>query len=188
MRNISLLPEEIRKHILISKRISIVATFSIITAVIFLFGYGATGLLTLTPLIELKSLEEQNKTVNSQIKDLKPYEDQLNALKVNVNDYKTALGNIPPVNIIIYKICDSMPNDIKLLKLDVDCSVTDSYKVIIEGIGSDISTATEWIDRLSEPEYISKVYCKSMEEYVTFDTIKTVRFLLEIPLKGVDKT
>lgn len=189
MRNISLLPEQYKKDIVLSRKLSITAVVSLILAVVALFAYGLTGLLMLSPLIELESMKSQNIQVSSQITDLKPLVELYNEINVNVGNFEKAVKGTLPANMVVYGLCSDIPEEIILLKLSVSFnSSKGDLKAVVEGIASNKENLVLWMDALKENQYVHAVMCKTLEEYGDSSGKKTARFTLEIPLEGGDRS
>jgi hypothetical protein len=107
LRNISLLPDYIKKDIVLSKRLTLAAVILLIVAVIAMFAYGAMGLLMPVPITELEAMDSDNLEVSSQIAELKSLLNQYNQINQNINDFKKLTEGILPANKVIYELCSS---------------------------------------------------------------------------------
>ncbi|HBN84100.1 MAG TPA: hypothetical protein DDZ89_09675 [Clostridiales bacterium] len=188
MRNISLLPAQMKRDIAMAKKLSMAATILLIIAIISLFTYGLTGLMLLSPLIELESMERQNIHVSSQISELKPLVELYNQVNSNVNEYNTITNDILPANIVIHGLCSNAPEGILLSRLNVGFVFSKGeQKAIVEGVASNRQSLALWMNNLNDNQYVYKVMCKTLEEVTDGNGKKTYRFTLEIPLKEGDQ-
>lgn len=184
MRNISLLPDYIKKDIVLSKRLTLAAVILLIVAVIAMFAYGAMGLLMPVPITELEAMDSDNLEVSSQIAELKSLLNQYNQINQNINDFKKLTEGILPANKVIYELCSNAPGGILILRINTYLTGSESdRKAIIEGTSTKQESLAIWMSRMKESEYVREVYCKMLQETTDGSGAKSYRFTLEVPLK-----
>lgn len=184
MRNISLLPDYIKKDILLSKRLTLVAVILLIVAVFSLLAYATTGLLMPIPLTELETIKSNNIQVSAQIAELKPLQTQYNQVNQNIDGFKKLTKGILPANKVVYELCSNAPGGILILRINAGLTGSESdMKAIIEGTSSKQESLAIWMNRMKESDFVREVYCKMLEETTDSTGSKIYRFTLEVPLK-----
>lgn len=159
MRNISLLPTEIRLYRRSAQKWnSFIMAMCIVVAVVIII-YMAMTIFMLLPSTELNSVKQERAEVQSGIEKLKPYEDMLNEANVIKAQVKEAMGSNPEWSNFYSVLYNGMPDNVWLTDFSSTYKgQTGDYS--IKGWAKSHDDVAEWLKGLQKSNEINNVLCQ----------------------------
>jgi Tfp pilus assembly protein PilN len=192
MKNISLLPAEVRNYRKASMKRSMAFLAGLTVLVMFLLAYLALSFAILYPQGELKSVRSDREAVRKDIAALKQYEDTLTDAKNREELIKQAMGDNPDWAELFAGIFDTMPEDMWLTGFNVKYEQS-AGEFTMDGLAEDQASVSYWLSLLQEAEGITDVYCafisrdtSDADDLVRFEIKAVVRQggVYELPAEG----
>lgn len=159
MRNISLLPLEIRQYRRSSQKLNSFNFVICVIACVIILVYLAISIFMLLPATELNSLKQERADVQSGITELQPYEDMLNEANAIKALVKQAMGTNPEWSAFYSKLYNDMPDNVWLTDFSSTYSgQTGEYS--LKGWAKSHDDVAEWLKELQTSKEIENVLCQ----------------------------
>lgn len=159
MRNISLLPLEIRQYRRSSQKLNSFNFVVCVIACVIILVYLAITIFMLLPATELNSLKQERADVQSGITRLQPYEDMLNEANAIKALVKQAMGTNPEWSTFYSKLYNDMPDNVWLTDFTSTYGgQTGEYS--LKGWAKSHDDVAEWLKELQTSKEIENVLCQ----------------------------
>lgn len=175
MRNISLLPLEIRQYRKSAQRWNVVIAVVGLVVAASILVYAAMTAFMLMPGGELNAVRQERADIQSKITELKPYEDMINNAKAIEGLVSDAMGVNPEWGSLFTSIYNKMPDNVWLTDYTVNFQgQTGEYDM--KGSAKSHDAVAEWLKDLQNMDGISDVQCQFASKSDTSDGSSSVQF------------
>lgn len=174
MKNISLLPPEIRQEKKKRQNYRYYILSGLAVAGIFMFILGTLLTMTASVHSHINSLETQRRAVERQMSELEQYAEMQERAQEAENILRRAMGDIPDWDRLLKEMSISIPGDIWLSDLNA-AFAEGSGEIIIRGWTYRHDAVTVWLQKIENIEGLNDVNCRYSEES-TLDGKPVVQF------------
>lgn len=159
MRNISLLPNEIRLGRRSAQRWNTFVLVICLVVTAFILLYLAMSIFMLMPQGELNAIKLERGTVQSRIDELKPYEDMLNESNAIKGLVTSAMGVNPEWGSFFTGLYNKMPDNIWLTDFSVNYK-GQAGEYDIKGRAKTHDDVALWLKELRKMDGINDIQCQ----------------------------
>ena len=160
MRNISLLPAELKSYKKSAGRISRIAVAVIILLLVFVLVYVSLSFAYLAPGRELAQVRSQRAETGQKIAELKHYRDIASETSVLEGKIKKAMGKNPGPDVLLPEIFGHFPVNTRLNELSIDY-ISDGNEIKMRGLADSHVYVADILESLKSLESLDGVECKS---------------------------
>lgn len=175
MRNISLLPLEIRLNRKSAQKWNIFVVVMGLAVAAFVLVYLAMSMFMLMPGGELNAVKQERVDVQSRIAELKPYEDMLNNAKAIEGLVTEAMSVNPEWGSLFTSIYNKMPDSVWLSDFTVNY-MGQAGEYDMKGSAKSHDDVANWLKDLQNMDGISDVQCQFAAKSDTSDGSSSVQF------------
>ncbi len=181
MKNISLLPSEIKKQkeTRQKQRIAVIAGIGVLGILLLVFG----ALYTVVSLERAQVAEQEERVENLErrIEELDKYAQMKEEVEEVKDHLREAMGNVPPWDHFLAEVSGSMPGNVWMGNLNADFD-EEGGTINISGTTHSHEDLSAWLQKLYHLERLENVRCRYSEK-TEGETVTEVRFDIEANLK-----
>lgn len=159
MKNISLLPAELRNYQASAKKMSKYAVVVAFLILGFVLIYAVLSLTVILPQQQLNSVRQQRQDMQKKIAELQPCEDMLNASEAAKKLVSEAMGTNPQWDKLFVEIFNSIPENTWLNDFSTTFSVN-AGELSLKGWAKSHTDVAEWLAGLKTMEGLSNIQCQ----------------------------
>jgi len=179
---ISLLPPDLVAQRKYKNRKSIVIMGAIILFAAMFFIFGIISMITLIPAVQVISLEGEKGILQSQITDLKKYQDMKNKITTLEGFLVQAMGNNPSWGNLLSTIGQTTSDQVWFT--NVACSYKDNKGTIsIKGWTLNQAAVSAYLSQLENNQVLQNVQCTNLSNTNTQNQ-RTVQFEITANIKS----
>ena len=179
---ISLLPPDLVAQRKYKNRKSIVIMGAIILFAAMFFIFGIISMVTLIPAVQVISLEGEKGILQSQITDLKKYQDMKNKITTLEGFLVQAMGNNPSWGNLLSTIGQTTSDQVWFT--NVACSYKDNKGTIsIKGWTLNQAAVSAYLSQLENNQVLQNVQCTNLSNTNTQNQ-RTVQFEITANIKS----
>jgi Tfp pilus assembly protein PilN len=180
LKNISLLPVELRNYQTSAKKMSKYAVVVAFLILGFVLIYSVLSLTAILPQQDLNSVRQERQDMQKKIAELQPCEDMLNASEAAKKLVSEAMGTNPQWDTLFVKIFNSIPEDTWLSDFSTTFS-GNTGELSLRGWAKSHANVAEWLTSLKTMEGLSNIQCQFTMKTGTDDG-KNVQFEIKAVL------
>jgi Tfp pilus assembly protein PilN len=159
LKNISLLPAELRNYQTSAKKMSKYAVVVAFLILGFVLIYAVLSVTAILPQQELNSVRQERQDMQKKIAGLQPCEDMLNASEAAKKLVSEAMGVNPQWDTLFVKIFNSIPEDTRLSDFSSTFSGS-AGELSLRGWAKSHTDVAEWLASLKTMEGLSDIQCQ----------------------------
>lgn len=157
MKNISILPPEVKKRFKQRKRNRILVLGSVLVLVAFVIFYSLLYLATQIPKMELRALENQRARVEEQVDRLQEYKEMQERAEAAEDLLREAMGTVPDWNLLLKDFGIRIPHGVWLTEVNVSYQ-GERGEMTLRGWAQSHSLAGQWLEKLQEAPRLEEVH------------------------------
>lgn len=180
MKNISLLPAELRNYQTSAKKMSKYAVVVAFLILGFVLIYAVLSLTAMLPDQESNSIRQQRQDMQKKIAELQLCEDMLNTSKAAEKLVSEAMGTNPQWDMLFVKIFNSIPEDTWLSDFTSTFS-GNTGELSLKGLAKSHTNVADWLASLKTMEDLSNIQCQFITKTGT-DNGENVQFEIKAVL------
>jgi Tfp pilus assembly protein PilN len=163
LRNISLLPAELKSYKESVGRISRIAVTVIILLLVFVLVYVSLSFAFLAPGRELAQVRSQRAEIGLKIAGLKQYGETAEEISVMEVKLKQVMGDRPWLDDLLSQIFASFPSSARLNELSIDfrSDDADDAEIKMKGLADSHVYVADFLASLKALDSLEEVSCKS---------------------------
>jgi len=183
LKNISLLPSEIKKQkeSRQKQRIAVIAGIGVLGVLLLAFG----GLYTAASVerAQVAEQEERIENLEERIGELEKYAQMKEEVEEMKDHLREAMGNAPPWDIFLAELSGSIPGNVWMGNLSADFEEEEEGGTVnISGITHSHEDLSSWLQKLYRLDYLDNIRCRYSEK-TEGDFVTEVHFNIQANLK-----
>jgi Tfp pilus assembly protein PilN len=162
LRNISLLPAEVKSYKESAGRINKIAVTFIILILVFVLVYVSLSFVLMAPGRELAQVRRQRAEIGLKVAELKQYGDIDAEISVMEEKLKKAMGDKPWLDEMLSQIFASFPGGARLNELSIDYTGdSEGEEIKMKGLADSHVYVADFLESLKALDSLAGVTCKS---------------------------
>ena len=157
LKNISILPPEVKQRFKQRKRKRILALGSVLVLVVFVVFYGLLHLATQIPEMELRALQNHRAGVEEQIDGLQEYKEMKERAETAEDLLVEAMGTIPHWDILLRDFGIHIPQGVWLTEVNASYQ-GERGDLTLRGWAQSHTLAGRWLEELQEVPGLEEVH------------------------------
>jgi Tfp pilus assembly protein PilN len=158
MKNISLLPVEIKQYHRSSKKRNVLIIIALVILALFIMAYLGLSMAAVLPQQQLKAIRQERAEIQSKIAGMQQYEEILNNAKGVEAIISEAMSNNPDWSTFLKTIYNEMPQDVWITGFTTEYE-NNAGSLKITGKAESNNSVSRWLSKLESTEGIADVKC-----------------------------